>query len=91
MSEVLTKRDVYALGKLVDWAQRGARVEYLSERNEVRTGVVRNFVNEQRNFLSEQDDVRDAFLWITTEGWEWFPTVREVVEMLRATTIVEMT
>lgn len=90
MVDTLTIRTAAHLATIITWAQRGARVRWLTHGGKTDTGVVRSIGDERGNFLRDDEDVRDAFVRITTAaGWEWFPPVREVLDLLVHGEIVE--
>jgi hypothetical protein len=82
-TDALTVADLAMLSELSDacsnkskvrWAANGD-VAYIAE------GVARNFTNEDGNFLKANEDVRDAFVWISGT-MEHFIPVRQIMEWM---------
>lgn len=81
---ILTTRDARYLGQILDWCDRGARVNFIPlGTDEVRQGEVRHLVKsaESLGFLGPDDDVRDAVLRITS-GTEFFINVTDAMYMI---------
>jgi hypothetical protein len=73
------------IGDILGAAERKAKVGRMTAAGIV-TGTVRALVKDAQNayFLTERDDVRDAFLWVTTTGgMEAFWPLYELVDELR--------
>jgi hypothetical protein len=79
----LTVADLAMLSELSDacsnkskvrWAANGD-VSYIAE------GVARNFTDANGNFLKANEDVRDAFVWISGT-MEHFIPVRQIMEWM---------
>lgn len=86
---ILTIADAVALADVVRWVQCNARLRWLDDRGEIAEGTARSIGDDRGNFLASTDDVRDAYVRITTAmGWEWFPRMAEVIERHRAGTMV---
>jgi hypothetical protein len=87
MDNVLNKTTVLALGKIVTYAVDGSKVaraiiDANGRMDTIVMGIARAIVHSPDNpgFLGDDDDVRDGYLWVTTEnGWEAFWPVRELV------------
>jgi hypothetical protein len=82
---VLTVSDLVSLGEIASAAQQSAKVTYLNEIGDITKGTARAFVLDPARpvFLGHTDDVRDAYLWITTDhGFETFPPVRHLMKMV---------
>lgn len=90
MSNTLTIADVIALSTIVDAASQSASVRWLDESGNIRSGVARHIVRgaSDFNFLGRDQDVRDAFLRITSGGLEITIAVRALIEMVNATEFV---
>jgi hypothetical protein len=81
----LTTADLVALAEIASAAQQSAKVTYLSENGDIVKGTARSFVVDPARpvFLSHNDDVRDAYLWITLDsGFETFPSVRHLMRLV---------
>ena len=86
---ILTINEVTSLAEIVGWCQRNDRLMWLDDRGDVAYGTARSIGDERGNFLARGDDVRDAYVRITTAmGWEWFVLVAEVIERQQAGTMV---
>lgn len=86
LGEILTLQQAVILADIVRAAQRNAKVEWLIDDTGGRTdtGTVRCVGDANGNFLNADDDIRDAFLRITTtSGWERFIPMKEVVDLVR--------
>lgn len=80
-NETLTVSDLVALAAIVDAVQRNARVGWLMPNGDVATGTVRSLGDERGGFIGSGEDVRDAFVRITTSsGWEVFAPIAKVAE-----------
>jgi hypothetical protein len=80
----LNLRDLFALNTLLEAVTTGARVRWSTDGGEtVLDGVARHFVKDRENFsfLSNGDDVRDAFVRISST-FEWTIPVREAMELV---------
>jgi hypothetical protein len=91
MSDVLTLRDALTLGAIVSAATHNARVAWLDEKisDDILIGTARSIGDEHGAFLAQSEDVRDAWLRVTTDrGWEAFLPVRDVMAAYEATTFV---
>jgi hypothetical protein len=86
----LTIADAVALADIISWCQRNARLAWLDERDELAYGTARSIGDSLGNFLTNGDDVRDAFVRITTAmGFEWFVPMSDVLARHQAGTMVE--
>jgi hypothetical protein len=76
--------DVIALSTIVDVASQSAKVRWLDERGDIRSGVARHIVRsaDDFSFIPSDMDVRDAFLRITDWGLEVTIAVRDLMEMI---------
>jgi hypothetical protein len=93
MTEVLNLNDALALATVLDAVKRNARVEWLAEgRADLGTvdGVARHLVRDPENayFLGDEDDVRDAYLRVSST-FEHFLPVRDVLRLVREGKFVE--
>jgi len=85
---VLSLRDAVAISTVVNWAVKGAKLRWVNDG--IHEGTARSIGDENGNFLSADDDVRDAHFRITTSmGWEWFVPMVDVVKMVRNSEMVE--
>jgi len=84
-SRTLTVADLTALTEVARAAMQSAKVTYLDEGGDIVNGTARSFVVDPARpvFLGRDDDVRDAYLWVTTvQGFEAFPAVRHLAKMV---------
>lgn len=80
----LTVSDLVALSTVAEAAQHGARVRWLSDNDDVLEGTARSIGDERGMFLANDDDVRDAFLRITsTSGWDYFVPMARLAELVK--------
>lgn len=82
---VLTVSDLVSLTEIAKAAQQSAKVSYLNETGDIITGTARAFVQDPSRpyFLGRDHDVRDAYLWVTTDhGFETFPSVAHLTKMV---------
>ena len=92
-ARILSLSDAVALATVLDAAIQGARVRWVDDNHPdgVNAGTARHIVRDSRSaaFLGADDDVRDAYLRVTTlAGWEaWLP-VADLIGMVRETTFV---
>jgi hypothetical protein len=90
-TRTLTVRDAVALATILEAAQTNARVRWVDDNHPdgVNEGTARHLVKDSRTagFLGANDDVRDAYLRVTTvSGWEaWLP-VADLIDMVSETT-----
>jgi hypothetical protein len=85
--KILTVPDVYALSTIIGAAERGAKIRWLDESGRCRIGTARHLVRgaepSQWYFLGRGDDVRDAFLRVTTtSGMDVALAVRFLMELV---------
>jgi hypothetical protein len=91
---ILGPAEARAIGRILDAADRHAKVARLTENSldlEPTYGTARALVRDSEHayFLTERDDVRNAYLWVTTtSGFEAFWPVAELVDDLRVSTLV---
>lgn len=91
MTEIdpLTIDTAVALAEVIRWCQTTARLTYLDSRGDVAHGTARCIGDANGNFLGRGEDVRFAYVRITTEmGWEWFVSITEVIDRYKAGTMV---
>lgn len=82
---VLTVSDLIALSEIASAAEQSAKVDYMDESGTIiYGGTVRAFVQDPSRpyFLGVENDVRDAYLWVTAGGFEHFPSVRHLMKMV---------
>lgn len=84
MSNTLSIADVSALSTILDAASRSANVRWIDENGNLRSGVARHIVRGATdfNFIGRDTDVRDAFLRITTNGFDVTVAVRFLMELV---------
>lgn len=81
MSDVLTIDTATSLAEIIGAAVRGAKVGLLLESGDILKGIARSIGDEQGYFLRGGQDVREAFLRITSiSGFEHFIPVMDLVE-----------
>jgi hypothetical protein len=90
MSNILSVADVIALSTIIDAASQGAKVRWLDDDGNIRSGVARHIVRgaSDFNFVGRNQDVRDAFLRITSGGLEITIAVRALMEKVHNTEFV---
>lgn len=81
-TEPLTLQTAKALGEIIDLAQRGARVKWLVENDNIMTGVMRSVGDAQGNFLRADDDIREAFVRVSAT-FEHFIPVMDMVRLIK--------
>jgi hypothetical protein len=83
-TEVLNLNDALALATVLDAVKRNARVEWLSDGRAL-DGVARHFVRDPENayFLGDDDDVRDAYVRVSSTFEHFFP-VTELLAKVRS-------
>jgi hypothetical protein len=85
MMDPLTIRDVVALNVIISAAQGCKKVARLLEDGSPVFGIARSIGTENGAFITEGEDVRDAFLRVTTQaGWEVFWPVRELLALTKS-------
>jgi len=86
-NNILTIADVIALSTIIDAASQSAKVRWWdNERGDVREGTARHIVRGADDFvfIPQTQDVRDAFLRITTTmGMEITIPVRKLMDMVQ--------
>jgi hypothetical protein len=89
MTRILTIQDTTALAEIIGWCQRTDRLMWLDDRGDVAYGTARSIGDANGNFLAAGEDVRDAYVRITTAmGFEWFVLVAEVMVRQQEGTMV---
>ena len=84
-ARLLTLADAVSLGTVLSAAQRTAPVARLMDNGDVIYGTARSVGDENGNFASERDDVRDCFLRVTTSmGFEAFWPVADLLPLVRS-------
>ena len=89
MADNLTVPEVWQLHTVLDAASRGAKVRWIShvDGETILSGTARHIVKgaEDWGFIGGDQDVRDAFLRITSvTGWDHAVPVRYLMELVRA-------
>src|SRR5262245_27392819 len=80
---ILSLHEVRHLGALVEAVRSGVVVSWLTPHNDVLIGTLRSIGDEVGNYIGPGEDVRDAFVRITTTGgFEHFMPVAKAVELL---------
>ena len=82
----LTITDACTLADVIRAAQGNQPLARLQDNGEVLGGTARAICSSPSGgYLSGDQDVREGFLWVTTQsGWEqWWP-IREVVALVQA-------
>lgn len=97
----LSLQDTMNMGKVIDLAKRNASVEYVISENDlpmgrsgytVRNGTVRQICADIFGaFLGDDDDIRDAYVRVTTNGLEQFYPMSQITTMVQMGTMVEIT
>jgi hypothetical protein len=90
-ARTLTISEVQALGTIVDGCARGAVAQWVDDYSgEVVSGVLRHIVRDCNTmaFAHNDVDVRDCYVRITTGGFEWTPTVSQIVTKIQANEFV---
>lgn len=78
------------LGTILGWAQRNARLRWLSESGDILEGTARSVGDIDGNFARLDDDVRDCFFRVTTtNGFERFMPMSLVLELVETGSIAE--
>lgn len=80
MDQTLNIHTAVNIAKVVEMAQTNARVGWVPESGDIMEGTVRCIGDERGNHLNNDEDVRNAFLRITTTmGWEVFMPMSEAI------------
>lgn len=88
-TRTLTIPDVIALAEIARWCQTTARLTWLDDRGDLAYGTARSIGDQNGGLLARCEDVRDAFLRITTAaGFEWFLPVAVAIVRQQAGTMV---
>lgn len=82
MNDTLTIRDAVDLAAIIEAAQRGSKVRWLSPEDAVLEGVARSIGTAEGSF--HDGDVRDAYLRVSLWTADHYLPVRNVMEMYRA-------
>lgn len=78
-SRVLSVSDAIAIGTILDYTIRCAKVAYMMD-EEVIWGTARSVGDESGNLTPEGTDVRDCYMRITTQmGWEMFVPMKKLI------------
>jgi len=81
---------VLDLAKVLDWCIGTKRVSWLDPHNRLLTGTARNVGDSNANSLPPGEDLRDGFFRITTtNGFEVFMPISDVLPMVRSGHMVE--
>jgi hypothetical protein len=67
--------DAVAIATIIGAAQRNARVAWLLKSGDVGVGTARQITTADGNWLRHDEDVRNGYLWVTTDGGmeTWLP------------------
>lgn len=81
---VLSVGDAIALGDLITAIGAKKKVEWMDESGDIRKGELRSLVRNRNDFgfIMWGQDVRDAFIWITSNGFETTCSVVHAMKML---------
>lgn len=84
MTDTLNLNELRTLTVLYDAVKSNASVEWLDDNNNHHEGVARHFVRDPENafFLNDDDDVRDAYVRVSSTFEHFFP-VRELLAKVR--------
>lgn len=84
MADILKSRDVIVLAEIARAAQQSAKIAYIAIDGQVLRGTARAFAgNTSGALLMDNQDVRDAYLWVTLDnGFEAFPTIRYLMTLV---------
>lgn len=71
-TRVLSPRDAFAIGDLLNAVTRNAPVRWMDADGEIREGELRSLVKGYNNFgfADYGTDVRDMWVWVTAGGFE---------------------
>jgi len=91
MRVTLNLTTAVAIGTIIGWAQRNARVTFAVDGDTscIVEGVARSIGGPGGSFATADDDVRDLFFRVSST-FEHFLPVSDVVEMLRDGLIAEV-
>jgi hypothetical protein len=80
----LTTAYAFALGELLNNISSKAKIRWMTSDSEIRTGELRSLVVGPNNFgmMPYGMDVRDAHVWITSNGMERTESVEHLVNMI---------
>jgi hypothetical protein len=84
-TRVLSPGDAMALGDLLTAIGQKRKIRWMDQDGEIRTGELRSLVMGDNNFamLPWGTDVRDAWVWVTANGFERTVPVAHFVTMLQ--------
>ena len=91
-NEILNYRTASAIVDIIEIAQTAAKVSWVDEDGHINDGIARHLVKHADNpvFLGAGDDVRDAYLRVTTKGgWETFFSVQFLIEKILDNTFLQ--
>lgn len=74
------------LGMLAETVQQGQRITRLLPNGDLSTKVARAFTLDGGGFLGREDDVRDAYVWVSGMTEEWWP-VSELLDGIKDGTV----
>ena len=83
-TRVLSPREVFALGDLFNAITRNSFVRWMDEDGVIREGELRSTIRGKNNFAFPEfgTDVRDMWVWVTSNGMETSFSVEHAVKML---------
>jgi hypothetical protein len=81
----LTTAYAFALGELLNNISSKAKIRWMANDSDIRTGELRSLVVGPNNFgmMPYGTDVRDAYVWITSNGMERTESVEYLVSMIQ--------
>lgn len=84
-NQKLTTAYAFALGELLNNISSKGKIRWMDSSGEIRTGELRSLVNGPSSFgmMPYDMDVRDAHVWITSNGMERTESVEHLVEMIQ--------
>ena len=89
---VLNYSTASVIGDIIEIAQTGAKVSWVTDDGDIIDGIARHLVKDPDNavFLGSKDDVRDSYLRVTTKnGWEAFLPVAELITKVLDNTFLQ--
>jgi hypothetical protein len=78
---ILSVHDAYALGRIIEACWRSQKVARLMDGSgDIIEGTARSIGDQRSNFIGAGEDVRDAYLRVTTtHGWEVFWPITDLI------------
>ena len=86
MNKVLSPGDAMNLGDLLTAIAAKKTIKWLAGNGDIVTGELRSLVTGKDNFamMAWGTDVRDAWVWITSNGFERTESVARLIELMEA-------